>query len=338
MPIPGGLSVSPDGTIDLTAYNGVRSSISWIDSRNNEVILTGNVVGGTAGIIVSPGIKGFDAPPYTLSIDELPAQDGAAFRSVRATARELFVPLFLWAPTRGQLVNLKRDLVSRLIPKFGKGILKVVETDDFGVLSARYIDCYYSSGMEGDEQDAGQFTYCNFGLILKAVNPWWYGNPITAGYNLANITPVNFFTGKAKGVAGNFLPFSGLSNVWLATGAPQTITIAGDVETWPVWTITGKGGAQFTLSNLTTGKSLTLNYDFTATGDTVTIDTRPGVKTAVNSANANVWQYFGPNPKLWEFLPGDNQVSFALTLAGGATSANISGNVSFTYRPRYSGA
>lgn len=342
MPIPGGLtSTSPDGSV-LMPTNGVRTAISWIDAIGHEVMLTGNISGDSAGIIVQPGIKGFDAPPYTLNLDELPALDGAAIRSVRATSREIFLPLFLWAPTRGQLVNLKRALVARLVPKFGKGVLKVVETDDSGNLTARYIDCYYSGGMEGDEQDAGQFTYCTFGVILKAPDSWWYGDSISKAFNLAGASPVNFFTGKARGsvneTTGAFLPFAGLSGVWVATGVPQTISIVGDVETWPVWTLIGKGGAQFTMQNLTTGKGLVLNYDFTANGDVVTIDTRPGIKTAVNSAGTNVWQYFGPNPKLWEFLPGDNSVSFALTLAGGASSTSITGNIGLSYKPRFSGA
>jgi hypothetical protein len=92
------------------------------------------------------------------------------------------------------------------------------------------------------------------------------------------------------------------------------------------------------MNNITTGKGLVLNYDFTATGDTVTIDTRPGVKTAVNAAGTNVWQYFGPNPKLWEFVPGNNVVSFAMTLTGGTTSTSITGNLGLSYRPRYAGS
>lgn len=351
MPIPG-ITATPVGVSPITPLvnaQGGRTYISWIGADGSETVLTDDISDGTAGVVVQTGIKGFDSPPFVLNFDDLPSLDGSAFRSVRAPMREILIPVFVWAPTRGQFVNLRRAFINKFNPKNGVGTLKVVETDDDGSQSARYIDCYYLSGLDGDTKTPAELTYGTYGIILRAPDPWWYGAMQTKNFNISGATPLNFYTGKAVGSVGehtgNFLdakpppiiPWN-LSPTLMANGVAQTVSILGDTDTWPVWTVTGKGGAQLTMTNLTTGKSLQLNYDFTAAGDVVTIDTRPGVKTAVNNAGTNVWQYFGPNPKLWEFKAGDNLVSISYTLSGGSVSTSTTGTLSMQYKPRYAGA
>lgn len=342
MPIPASTaSLSTDIPVpDYVTPASSRSVITWTSPGGDTINLTSGWT-GNLGLAVGMGIKGFDAPPVDLQLDDLPALDGAAYRSIRAITRELFIPLNLGAANRSDYLTLKRDISRKLVTRQGlPGTLSVYEIVG-DAITVRHIDCYYAGGMEGDEQTASNLTYSQHGLILRAPDPWWYGNAVNKDYSLAGTTPINFFTGKARGapdeLTGAFMPFQNLSTVWLATGAPQTISILGDVETWPIWTIVGKGGSKFTLNNLTTGKGLTLNYDFSV-GDTVIIDTRPGIKTAVNSAGDNVWSHFDINPKLWEFMPGDNQVSFALTLASGNSATGVTGSIQFSYKPRYLGA
>jgi hypothetical protein len=346
MPIPAVTTTSTLADIpipDFAVSRSRRSVITWTTSSGETLNLTAGWSGSELGMAVGLGIKGFDAPPINLVLDDLPAQPGAAYRQSKETYRELFVPIVIYSQIRDDYLDLKRYIMAKLMTRQNlPGTLSVYETSPSGEVTVRSIDCFYAGGMEGDEQEAANYTYSKHGLVLRCPDPFWYGLSVNSPYSLAGASPTNFFTGKARGSAGEltgpFLPFSGLSAVWVATGVPQTITIQGDAETWPIWTINGKGGAQFVLSNISTGKSLTLNYDFTAGGDTVTIDTRPGIKTAVNNAGASVWPYFSSNPKLWEFLPGDNMISFALTLAGGASSVGITGNVTLAYKPRYLGA
>lgn len=345
-PLSGGGTPDNPGTPEVVVAPSVRSAIYWIASDKTEVLLTGDITGTASGIIVQPGIKGFDAPPYNLALDDLPALDGSAYRNVRATTRELFVPLFLWAPSRGQLVKLKRDLVSRFNPKKGIGTLKVVETDDDGNLSSRFIDCFYSGGMEGDEQEGYGFTFCTFGVILQAPDPYWYGEKqIPAPTGLAGKPPVNFFTGKDRGAAGELTgPF--LPNVHLSQqNQPNNqylIAVNGDVPSWPVWTITGANCDRFTLTRV--GQSgepdaaLILNYTFPAGGDVVIIDTRPGYKTVRNSAGTNLWPNLGPNPHLWFLKEGSNNVLIQLSLIGGGSPVTITGNAKLEFYPRYLGA
>src|SRR5699024_2183236 len=99
---------------------------------------------------------------------------------------------FLWAPDRPKLLDLKRGILSIFNPRKGPGVLRVTEGDG----SRRNLTCYYSGGLEGDEQDAGQFTYCKFGLVLQAPDPYWYGNTVRLFFDRSAPNVVNFFDGR----------------------------------------------------------------------------------------------------------------------------------------------
>lgn len=336
MPIPALLSVvnPPDAPPVIPVFSRWnRSVITWTPATQNPVLLTGDISGYHAGVVVQPGIKGFDNPPFDLDLDELPALDGSSFRFVRATTRELMLPLFLWAPNRELLLEVKRNILKAFNPKKGPGILQVTEGDG----SSRSIGCFYSSGLEGDEGDGAGFTYCKFGLILKAPVPFWYGDQITIPFDISEPVHVNFY--NLDGTHGFMNPGLHISTSQFdPTGA--IISTSGDVDSWPVWKVTCTKTSQFLLNNLTTGDSLVLNHDFGATGDTVTIDTNPGVKTVVSARDGNVWSELGPSPKLWPIPDGDSEVQIKLlrgdTYPPGADRAV--GHVELSYRPQYLGA
>jgi hypothetical protein len=112
--------------------------------------------------------------------------------------------------------------------------------------------------------------------------------------------------------------------VTLAPGAligAVTVTNSGDADAYPVWTVTGPGAAP-TLANTTTGKSFGMAVPLAA-GETVTIDTRPTMQSAVDSAGRNRWPDLvkaGPR-QLWPLVPGENVVD--LRMAGVAPGSRI---------------
>lgn len=267
-----------------------------------------------------PGMKGFDAPPFLLHYDEMPALDGANLRHVRAQARELFLPLFLSATDRTTLLNLKRRLLSSFNPSYGAGQIRVTEQDG----SSRWIEVYYASGAEGDEGKSQAGVYwCKYGLVLRAFDPFFY----------AGSSQVVEFTPGALSLKKFFSePFLGLHlNSSANINGTSEVTITGDVDTWPVWHVQGPGNNLTFKRSVSTGPDLTFSLGISlGPTDAVVIDTRPGRKSVRHKTTGeSFWSRLGPNPQLWPIAPGRNQVTITMSDVGAETS------VVMLYQPRY---
>src|SRR5690606_35659176 len=90
----------------------------------------------------------------------------------------------------------------------------------------RRVRAIYTGGLEGEEGgSAGGLTWWTFVIKLVALDPYWYGDTITAPLNIA--APVKFFPSfqiSAAQVAGQL-----------------TVYNPGDVPAYPTWTIVGPG-------------------------------------------------------------------------------------------------
>ncbi|MGJ3559637.1 phage tail domain-containing protein [Streptomyces sp. INA 01156] len=118
-------------------------------------------------------MSGLDLPPFELNSDDSPNLDGASFRSTRAAARPILLPVYVYGIDRRTLRQFKRKLANALNPKAGYCVLTFVEQD--GV--PRRIQCYYAGGMEGNESaDAAGFKWITYGIQLMAMDPWFYGD------------------------------------------------------------------------------------------------------------------------------------------------------------------
>ncbi|WP_433224465.1 phage tail domain-containing protein [Microtetraspora malaysiensis] len=275
---------------------------------------------GTGGLIIMPGAKGFDAPDWLLHYEEMPAMDGAFLNNVRANSRELFLPLFMYADDRPTYMRMKRDFLASINPVYGPGKLTLTEGDG----SSRFITAYYTGGAEGDEgEETSGFTWCKYGVILRAMDPYWY----------AGSSQVVEFTPGANDLKKFFgEPFFGLylnSNQEL--NGDSAISVTGDVDTWPVWYLHGPGRDWTFTRKVNGGPDRTFRLNLSLGGDeSVVIDTRPGSKSVTNQATGeNLWGYLGPNPDLWPIAPGENRADISMDGAG-AESA-----VTMVYTPRY---
>ncbi|REE95152.1 phage distal tail protein [Thermomonospora umbrina] len=315
-----------------------RSELWWIAADGERVPLTGDMITSTSGIIAQRGVHGLEAPPVDLRLDELPLLDGAVFRHVRSPVRDIFLPLLLWATDREAMVLLKRHLIHRMNPRNGRpGTLEVVETDSVGARTSRYIDCFYVSGMEGEEKDAAGLVYCKFGVNLKAPDPFWYGTEVELVDNVNGDPPLHFFTGKPRGagdhIGGSFLPLH-LSKRSDPDGK-KIMSVNGDVEAWPIWIVKAHGADTLLIKHEGTKEQILLKHPFGFETDIVTIDTRPGHKTVWSQRDKNVWERLAPGSELFSLGEGQNSVLVDFSDNSGGTPVHIAGTVTVKYRPRY---
>ncbi|MEU7863483.1 hypothetical protein [Nonomuraea sp. NPDC049141] len=269
-------------------------------------------------------MKGFDAPPVQMNYDELPALDGAYLRHIRRQSRELFLPLFLLASDRPQLLQLKRAFLSSLDPAYGAGKLRLTEADG----TSRHIEVYYASGAEGDEgKTLTGLHWAKYGLVLRAFDPYFYSGEAQAiEFTPGALNLKSFFDGL-------FLGDFPLNSNHTLNGVSQ-VTVTGDVDTWPIWFIHGPcSTVSFTRRTMGVADrvfSAALNL---APTDLVVIDTRPGMKSVINrTTGANFWPRLGPSPQLWPISPGSNEVIISVADVGAETAVNL------LYTPRYLGA
>ncbi|MFC9973538.1 hypothetical protein ACFVH6_21855 [Spirillospora sp. NPDC127200] len=271
---------------------------------------------GTAGVWRQEGRKGFHAPSYQHYRDESPAIDGAFWRGVRATTRELFIPVVIVGKTRAQLVATRRALIAAISPKRGECVISTVQPDDTRrSIAARYVD-----GMEGEEgRGAWGVLIMAYGLRFVADDPYMYGPMVPLEWGSDAVTRTE-------------LPIPGADTFYEVVSASQilgdsTVTNPGDVDSYPIWEFTGPF-TEITLANATSGKSLTITHTASA-ADTLTIDTRPG-RTAITDQNGtNRWAGLTSGYALWPLLPGDNALSIEVSGSTSDTGARMQ------YQPRY---
>jgi hypothetical protein len=286
----------------------MADTFTWIDPANTSVALNDGV-----NTNVGWGVSGDVLPQYTRNDVQLPAQPGSQLMLLQVSDRTLTLPFWIKASTKAALLTLMRQMVFYLDAQRGDGILRVTRTD----LTARQLTCRYVSGLN-DSSNASEpnLLWIKTALTFKANDPFWYATtPQTVTY--------------ASGTVPSFFPFFPLQ---LAGGTVFTNTVVnnpGDTAAWPVWTITGPG-TYLTLANLTTGKTLYLNYTLAA-GTTVIIDTRPGAKTLLTGTGVSVFSsaVWTLPTSLWPLAQGSNTLQITFN---GATAAS---RVALSFYPRY---
>jgi hypothetical protein len=254
-------------------------------------------------------------------MDESPNLDGAMFRGARAASRPILLPIYVYGIDRKTLRELKRRLATALNPKFGYCVLTFIEQDG----EPRRLKCYYLGGMEGSEAvGASGFTWVSYGIQLTAADPWFYGDTEVAA---------DWYFGTAQPFLGNpFFP------VKLSKGTPSspslTIENPGDIEAWPVWTITGPlKSLEFTGPD---GKqkwgipAQVGGADALQAARTLTVDCRPGYKTLKDDQGMNYFPLLSSNPSLWSVPPGTSTFKADLVAGSGTPT------VKMTLSPRYS--
>ena len=275
--------------------------ITWVDPSGLEHPLT------SGSVIVERGAQALLMPPVHLSDEVVPGQPGSRLRTIRHTSREVALPILVQGGSATAIRDAMRDWSSRFDPARGDGMLRVHTG-----AAARELECRYAGGME--QADEGIPGSRRFVAVFRAFDPYWYDTA----------DRVQTFT---AGGTATFFPFFPLRLSSSEVYADATVDNGGDVEAWPVWTITGPG-VNPVLRNLTTGKNLSVIYTLTA-GQTITVDTRPGVKTVTLDDGTNLFGRLSSTSSLWPLARGSNSVRVELT------AATAESDVTLTYRRRY---
>lgn len=279
----------------------VAETTVWIDPT-----------GGMTQLDVDWDVSGRFAPPNHFEEDEIPEQPGSRVRAVRHKPRDMPLALWIGAASETALRMAIRDLVAVMDPIRGDGRIRVTAPGG----DQRELTCRYRTGLELNEK-LGDTSGPGVQLavpVFHAADPYWYSvSDEVAEYSLGSATATWF-------------PFPPLRLSASELFSDATITNTGDVEAWPVWTITGPGSA-INLRNLTTGMLLTLSTTLTSTS--VTIDTRPGAKSVVRSDGTNLFGSLSDTSALWSLARGANAIQMEIT---GATSDT---RVRLSWKPRY---
>jgi hypothetical protein len=278
-----------------------------------------SAAGTVTPLNVEYAVRGRWAPPAVVVEESVPGQAGARVREVSHGVREFVLPLRVRTSTEAELRVALRTLVREMDPRAGAGRIRVYTPAG----DAREIRCLYSAGLDLDETQ-GQTsmpTWQRTPAVFRAHDPYWYAT--------SDISEV--FT------VGAVAPFFPILPIRLSSSevfVDATVTNGGDLETWPVWTITGPGSS-IRLLDLTAGLSTSLTSAALGAvtlgaGEKVEIDTRPGFKTVTRlSDGANLWPYLSTDSALWPLRIGASAVRVEMS---GATADS---SVTVSHRPRY---
>lgn len=286
-----------------------KEIITWIDSNGTEFEIDDEV-----NYTLLLGAKGFHMPPINTIEEEVPFQAGSMLRLAKVGAREIDVPIVVRGQDEIEVRNNIRQLLRMFNPLKGDGRLQVTSYD--GV--QRELKCRYIGGLEIDESTG---TYGNNWqksiLVLKAFDPFWYDSN----------TIVQTF--KKDESPGLFFPILPLRVASSTVFADVEIDNTGDVEAWPEWIVTGPG-ENIVLRNLTTGDVTSITYTLEA-GETITINTKPFVKTVTKQDGTNLFYTLSDSSSLWSLEEGSNSIQIEMA------DVTSESSVQLTYKNRYWG-
>ena len=297
----------------------------WVAPDGSTLALSGIADTGAAdGVGVLAGVRGLEMPPFDLVSDEVPQQPGARYRNLKTLPREVDLPLFVRATSDTGLRTLLRTVRHALDPARGTGILQVTpQTGD-----ARALFCRYVGPWVGDAgADVFGVTWVQFLATFRALDPFFYSlSPQVLSTAVGSA--VRTFLSETDDGSDPFFPIQLGSSTVLGD---ISVTNAGDVEAWPIWTITGPA-TTIILRNLSVIPQAVLEVDTTlTTGQQVFIDTRPGFKAITGPGGVNLFSALNASSQLWSIPAG------ASTLRVEVSGATEDSRVDLLYTPRFLG-
>jgi phage-related protein len=265
--------------------------------------------GGQTVLDVDWNAKGRFMPPPRFVTSQVPSQPGERLREVTHGPKKFTVRLVITAATEPLLRQAERDLVDAMDPTQGDGIFRVQSP----LGDVREIPCRYMEGLDLEEgtENSG-LTMQKADVTFYAADPYWRASSdISFNYNV--------------GVTPTFFPIFPIRLTASQIAVDASVLNDGSVNSWPVWTIVGPGSV-ITLRNLTTGKLLKLTSTTLGTGETVIVDTRPGVKTIRKSDGTSLWSDIDLSvSSMWPLAKGNNAVRLEMSGAvAGASSLTLS--------------
>lgn len=267
--------------------------LTWVQPDGELITLT-----PSATLEVGWDMQGRYMPPVEFIEDDIPGQDGSRLREVRVRPREVALPIDVLTPDTATLRVQMRALMRAFFPQRGEGRLRVLSADG----TTRELWCRYRQGLELSEAFEAGLGAQRTVVVLRAADPFWHDLTPTS-LTFTSSAPVNF-------LGDPFLPVKLSSDSILGE---QTVTNDGDVLAWPTWTVKGPATSVM-LTNVTTGEVLDLPVALTA-AQSVTIDTRPLIKTVKRDDGTNLFGSLTDVSSLWA-IGADGPTTIRIAVAG----------------------
>lgn len=254
------------------------------------------------------------APNPIFEADGVPGQSGQRLRFVRHDVHEFAMKFWLTDSTEETLRTQLRNMIFKMDPTRGIGRMRVIAPGG----DSREIFCRVSSGL-GISEVLGEdsaFYAQRISATFIAHDPYWYAVGDTAIVYTGDVAVSTFFP---------FFPLRLSASAVFVND--NSINNPGDLEAWPVWTISGPG-SNIVLSNLTTNESISINTALVS-GSSITIDTRPGAKTVLADDGTSLFPLMSPTSTLFSLARGDNHIQIAMDSTGSTSVVRLA------FRPRY---
>lgn len=278
-------------------------------------------------------------PGVDLTLRPRVQQAGSVIARARHTAREMLLPLTVRGTSWADIRTKTRTLVREFDPVRGDGTL-TVETD---AGDTRVLICRVLEGLEGSESwETRSEIRQQFVLrLIAASEPFWQsptdivsavtsptnGVPLTDDFDLDLLddNDLPLLGDAVQGTTGWF-PFLPITLVSSEVVGVLTIGNPGDVDVWPVITITGPITDPVVIDQFT-GRQLAVTVTLGA-GQQLVLDARPTARTATGPTG-NL--YSAMTSRDWFALrPGANSLRFQGSgIDAGVTAAAV------VWRPGY---
>lgn len=259
---------------------------------------------GASGVYRMPGMLGLEMAPRTLATRARIVGDGVDVDRVVVGPRDLTFPLFVDGADRADYLTKRRRLQSIMASRTG---VQVTHTEDDG--ETMWVRGYYVGGMEGDGGTGRQgSTWALYAPVLRCGDPYWHMAEETEPWRLDGTS--------------SWFPFPPLELQGSLILDRRTVVNPGDVDSFPLWRITGPGDS-LTINHYDTGRTITYNRPILA-GEVVQIDTRPGSRSVTNGAGTNLMPWIGSDPEFWPLLGGPNDLEVILPSAGDDSDVTLS--------------
>lgn len=263
---------------------------------------TVTVLDGSAGIWWRKGPIGLQAPGPTHTIDDYTAFDGGVLVNRRRSVRGIVLPIYLIHATRVQ--TLMSQLATML-----QGPGKLQYSDGTDTRELRQV--IYEAGIDGS--GIANKLQRLLAVSLIALDPWWYGP--AASQILSTDAPTAF---DAALSFDSVLPFDG--------GGSTAVLVLGDIEAYPVFTVTGP---VTTLVAGSGGLSWAIASPLGAS-DTLVVDHRPSSRGPRKNGGTVDWSLLTQASRLFPLAQGA-----AVAVTTGATGTTGATQLVMSYEPRY---
>lgn len=258
---------------------------------------------------VQLGVQGLDGGTLDLTTTSPAGWDGDLVDDITAAAAELFVPMLVDGGTLEGLRSAKAAIRDFTNPRKGTVRLRITRPNggyrEITGLRTRLVD----GGLDGDSWGV---TWQKLGLVLHCSDPFWVEDDTA--------WDVSWSVRSDDDSPLPILPLApGASQ---ALGDTNDVTVYGDVDTYPVWRITGPL-EQVTVRDVARSLQWTLAAAI-GPGETWIVDCRKGRQGVFDPAGVRSRGNLSADAFLWGLQPGVSRVQ--TTVVGASAGASVVGN------------